>query len=106
MKPDTVIDVMEKLVGPIEPVADTTIDDERYDNLLMYQYIVDYMIDQIIMIARFYYKDIYGSREKAGKRCAEWLDKEAHYMLDQLMPILIKAQPNLEEQESKDNGNT
>lgn len=91
MKPDHIIEVLEKLIGPIEPIADTTIDDERYENLMAYQYVADYMINQIIFIASKYYKDIYGSREKAGKRSFDWVNEEGHYMLDSLMPILIKG---------------
>lgn len=94
MKPDVVIEVIEKLIGSIEPIADTTIDDKRYENLMTYQYVADYMINQIILIASKYYKDIYGSREKAGKRSLDWVNEEGHYMLDSLMPILIKGGDN------------
>lgn len=84
MKPDQIIEVLEKLIGPIRPVADTSIDDERYENLLEYQHIADTMINRIAGLALDYHKDIYGSREKVSNRCVKWIEYERDFLNDLL----------------------
>jgi hypothetical protein len=46
-----VIDVVNKLIGPIEPVADSSIDYKRLENLRAYCSVVDKMLFEIQMVA-------------------------------------------------------
>lgn len=41
------IDIVDKLVGNIEPVGDTTIDNERFENLKVYCELINEMVRKV-----------------------------------------------------------
>ena len=41
------IDIVDKLVGNIEPVGDTTIDNERFENLKVYCELINVMVRKV-----------------------------------------------------------
>lgn len=46
-----VIDIVDKLVGRIDPIGDTAIDNERFENLKVYCELIDTMVRNIDDIA-------------------------------------------------------
>lgn len=45
------IDIVDKLIGDIEPVGDTTIDEERFENLKAYCELIDKMVSKVDDVA-------------------------------------------------------
>jgi hypothetical protein len=49
---ENIYEVIEKLVGPIDPVGETTVDEKRFENLKTAILIVDKMIYDICFVSR------------------------------------------------------
>lgn len=65
-----IYNVVKKLVGSIEPIGDTKIDNERFENLKTMCNLVDKLLTDIDTIA-YNYKD---SKQSSLKRASEYAD--------------------------------
>jgi hypothetical protein len=52
MEADTICEVIKELVGPIDPVGDSSVDVHRYQNLLTIQRVVEWCIEEIREVAK------------------------------------------------------
>ena len=62
------IDVIRKLVGPIEPVGETNADDKRYENLKVMVHLIDIMLSDVDAVS--VYKDSPQYSKKRASRYA------------------------------------
>lgn len=67
-------EVVRKLIGPVRPVGDSSIDEQRFDNLEELTALVDRLLFDIDDIATANTGSHEHSRNKAGKHCADFLD--------------------------------
>ena len=79
-----------KMVGGIEPLADTALDDYRYDNLIIFQALLDYMLSEIGKVAE-YANDPFASRQRAGKQALGWL-KRTREEFDDIISCIDKKE--------------
>ena len=70
MNNNTIIEVLNKLVGYTTPYGSTEVDDARFTNLKTLCYITEYMLDQIKDVST--YKNRY---EYSMKTMGEYADK-------------------------------
>jgi len=67
-----VYDVVKKLLGPIEPIGDSGIDEKRFSNLIETEKLVNQLLFDISQVAS--YKDCpEHSRKIAGERAEQFL---------------------------------
>ena len=74
MNEENVIEVIYKLVGEINPIGETTTDDERYENLNIMIKVVDILVGDINDVTAYRNRVEY-SMKKAGIRAAEYIDE-------------------------------
>ena len=67
----TVYDVVKKLVGPISPIGESNVDDERFENLKTMTDLVGRLLEDIDDVATFET----GRQEYSRKRAGEYADK-------------------------------
>jgi hypothetical protein len=75
MEKETILEVIKKLIGPIEPVADSAIDAVRENNLTLFIAVFDEMHTMIDDIAYRYTDSPYASQRRLAAMCNEQLDK-------------------------------
>lgn len=68
-----IIDVVMKLIGPIAPVGDSNIDDQRFQNLEELCRLVDRLTGEIYAIATANKTAPEYSRNRSGKRAQAFL---------------------------------
>ena len=68
--------VVEKLIGRVDPVGDTNIDNERFLNILTLEALLDNQIDTMYAIAR-YSNSPYASMSRAGEEAVRWFEELA-----------------------------
>ena len=83
MKSDVIIEVIDRLVGSIEPYGSESIDKERMENLETLIEVMDEYISEIIKAARYRNRYEY-SILKIANRAYEWLDELREYVEDEL----------------------
>lgn len=67
-------EVVDKLTGPIMPVADSAIDAERYKNLEEKILLADKLIDDIVFVSNEV-NSSFSSKQKAGIRATRFLEE-------------------------------
>jgi len=67
------IDVVRKLIGPVDPIGETQTDDIRSKNLGEMIDLVDRLITDIVKVASYKTRAEY-SMNRSGKRASEFLD--------------------------------
>ena len=67
------IDVVRKLVGPIDPVGDQAIDDKRFKNLKVMTKLVDMLVGDLDCVAENKLRDK-SSMKRAGEFANKFLD--------------------------------
>lgn len=67
-------EIVKKLIGSIEPLGDSQIDEKRYENLIEHVYLISDLIESLIFVSK--YKDSYeASVKQLGARAyAELLE--------------------------------
>jgi hypothetical protein len=66
--------IVKKLIGEIEPIGDSSVDEKRYDNLLEYCLLIERLLQDIKDVT--YYKDkVEYSMSKSGKRANDFIDE-------------------------------
>ena len=75
MTKETILEVIKKLTGPIEPVADAAIDNVRLMNLQLFIDVFDEMHTMIDDIAYKYTDSPYASQRSLAAECNRQLDK-------------------------------
>lgn len=68
------IDVVMKLVGPVEPVGETHTDNERFENLGVLTALTDALLTKIDDINTNNSDSHMYSVKRAGKHCADFYD--------------------------------
>lgn len=66
-------EIVNKLIGPIEPVGETNSDERRYENLEHTLNLVDQLMRDIRLVSQFSSRMEY-SMSKAGKLATEFLE--------------------------------
>jgi hypothetical protein len=74
MRVETIKQVLKKLIGPITPVADATIDSERGENMDTFITLFHDMYRDLEYIAREKEKSIYASEKRLGQKARRALD--------------------------------
>lgn len=74
LEPEVILQVVNKLIGEIEPVADSSIDNERYENLKLFIKLFDNMYSIIDDIAHKYKDSPFYSAKELGTFAQEYLD--------------------------------
>lgn len=75
MTKETVLEVLNKIIGEIKPVADSGIDADRFENLKLFLDVFDEMHTMIDDIA-YYNKDTkFGSVKPFVNECNKMLDR-------------------------------
>lgn len=67
------IDVVRKLVGPIEPVGETHTDDKRFENLKVMTALVDQLLTDIDYVVAFKQSGAF-SMKRAGEYASKFQD--------------------------------
>ena len=75
MKSEQIIEVLNKLIGPIEPVADSAIDSDRKKNMELYIEVFKSMHMSIDDIAYRHSESIYHSQKEIGQMAKKQLDE-------------------------------
>ena len=75
MKAETIIEVVESLVGPIHPVGETHTDGTRYENLRVMTHVIDRLLFEIDSVARQNKDRHEDSMCKAGKFAAKFINE-------------------------------
>jgi hypothetical protein len=73
MEANEVIKVIEKLIGKIEPVADSAIDSQRKDNIEKYLEVLQHMYSEVHWVAMRHKDSPYGSQKEIGQMCNKFL---------------------------------
>ena len=99
MNSETIIDVLDRLVGNIHAIGSTHVDNERYDNLLSVEKVAYYIIDELLKelpnIKRHEY-----SMSKSGKKAFTILENIRDDLNDYLDDYEIE-QPILDDIEKR-----
>ena len=66
--------IIEKLIGPIEPVGDSDVDRIRLKNLEQYTNLIDKMLVEVDSIASSYKDHHQSSLSVAGEHCSKFMD--------------------------------
>ena len=77
MEKDTIIEVVNKLTGECYPYGSESIDGDRYNNLLLKQWVVDELMRDILDAGRLYNRSEYSIlriSNKANQWLTEWRD--------------------------------
>lgn len=72
-----------KLVGEVEPVGESHVDDERYENLLLLEDVLDILIDEIMFVLPFDYHYQY-SIQKSENEAKRWFTDKRDWMTETL----------------------
>lgn len=67
MKEETLLEVIEKLIGNCYPYGSEHIDNERYENLILKIAVVESLVDEIIDAGKFYRHGEYSILRIANK---------------------------------------
>ena len=71
--PRIVAEIVEKVVGPIDPTGDSSFNDARLDSLMRMTEVIDLLLDGVEHVALSYASSSQHSVKKAGKFAQEWL---------------------------------
>lgn len=66
-----IVDVVRKLIGPIEPVGETHTDNERLENIKVMTALVDELLQDISDVAKHEYSTEH-SRKKSGRHAGSF----------------------------------
>jgi hypothetical protein len=75
MTKEVVIEVINKLIGPIRPCGESGVDSERLENIKLYIAVFDEMHTVIDDIAWRYKDSPYASEKQIGMRCKIQIDE-------------------------------
>ena len=79
-------EIIRKLFGYINPIGETTEDNRRYENLINYKKIINYVIDELAECAR-YKNSIQYSEQRSGEKAFDILEENLEYIKDVLNEI-------------------
>ena len=76
---DTVVLVIDRLVGDIYPIGDSTIDEQRYENLKLMEQVLDILVGRMSVVA----KDSdspFASCRRLGDSAESWMSDTKEYL--------------------------
>ena len=73
MSPELINKVLDKLIGPTEPVGETHTDNKRLENQQTLHVVVNHLLDKLDRVKCHQHAQEH-SRSKAGKEAADFLD--------------------------------
>jgi hypothetical protein len=73
MKTEYIKEMVDRVVGPIDPVGAEHLDCDRYENLVQMCRLVDRIMYDIGIVAQYNENCIESSRQKAGKKARRFL---------------------------------
>ena len=79
-------EILERLLGNIEPLCDQTQDDIRYKNIDVYGKVLDFVVESFVESAKYKNDNRY-SAAKIGERAFEILKLQNDYITDELRII-------------------
>lgn len=68
-----IYEVVKKLIGPVDPVGDSSIDAERFENLMVLASLVEDLVGDLSLVASGKTSGM-GSFQKAGRYSSDFLD--------------------------------
>lgn len=71
LTPRQVYDILMMIIGPVDPVADSSIDSDRLENLHILEDVADMIVDTMLEIASS--TSPYGSVRTARDEAANWV---------------------------------
>lgn len=77
-------DLVFRLIGEIEPVGETHIDDERFCNLQNMLNLLDILIDEVCLILSCEERNEYSMR-RAGQEVRRWMESTYRDMIKKLI---------------------
>lgn len=78
--------ILNRLLGDIMPVADQTIDDKRYENIIWYEQALEFIVIDLIECAKWK-KDNRYSANRIGEKVYNILKNKVDYIQDELRII-------------------
>lgn len=72
---DEIADIVFKLIGEIEPVGKTHVDDARFNNLQTVLNTLDVLIDEVTFVMPYEDRFEY-SMQRAGKEVRAWINEK------------------------------
>lgn len=79
MKAETILEVVKKLAGNINPTGDSSIDGDRLENAKLFIQVLDEMHTMVDGIAFEYKSSPYASEQRIGRVCHDWLVRYCNY---------------------------
>lgn len=74
MKTETILEVLDELIGPVEPVGESHIDGKRLENLTKMINVADSLINDIARVAIYQDNHLHSIKE-AGRKAKIFLDE-------------------------------
>lgn len=79
---EQIADIVMELIGEIEPVGDSAIDDKRFNNLLAVENVMDILFDEIRWASETRNRYEY-SMQKIGKNAKDYLLAKYNWLKEQ-----------------------
>lgn len=79
---EQIADIVMELIGEIEPVGDSAIDDKRFNNLLAVENVMDILFDEIRWASENRNRYEY-SMQKIGKNASDYLLAKYNWLKEQ-----------------------
>lgn len=72
-------DILMRLNGPIEPIGGINTDNQRFENLIRLEEVLDILLDEVYFVCK--HADHYEfSRQRAGKQAIAWLTEKKEWL--------------------------
>jgi len=66
--------ILMTLIGEVEPIGETNTDNDRYQNLIQLEGVIEHLLEEIEKVAKYSDRVEY-SMSKAGKQSVIWLSE-------------------------------
>lgn len=74
-----VADIVMSIIGEIEPVGESNVDNQRFNNLLMLQQTIDVLLDEI-MYCLPYIDRVEFSMKRSAEQALEWMKEKRDWL--------------------------
>ena len=80
---EQIADIVMSIIGEIEPVGESHVDDQRFNNLLMLQQTIDVLLDDI-MYCLPYLNRVEYSMKRSAKQALEWMKEKRDWLKENI----------------------